>query len=128
MSEINHNSSRNHAATEAVLDSILTDLAALRTAIGAGFEASTVLDLGSLADGVGTTNTITVSGAALGDYALVSFGVDLVGFTVSAYVSAADTVGFRVQNESGSTVDLASTTVRARVMSKTAIAALTTTT
>jgi hypothetical protein len=31
---------------------------------------------------------------------------------VSGYVSAADTVKFRIQNESGSTADLASTTMR----------------
>jgi hypothetical protein len=41
-----------------------------------------------------------------------SLGVDLVGITVTGYVSAADTVKFRIQNESGSTVDLASSTLR----------------
>mgnify|MGYP006275356259 CR=1 FL=1 len=32
--------------------------------------------------------------------------------TVTGYVSAANTVKFRIQNESGSTVDLASSTMR----------------
>jgi hypothetical protein len=41
-----------------------------------------------------------------------SFGVDLQGMTVTAYVSAANTVSIRVQNESGSTIDLASTTIK----------------
>jgi hypothetical protein len=38
--------------------------------------------------------------------------VDLVGLTVTGYVSAANTVKFRIQNESGSgPVDLASATM-----------------
>ena len=71
------------------------------------------LNAGSLADGVGETDDVTVPGVALGDMVIgASLGVDLVGLTVTGYVSAADTVKFRVQNESGSTVDLASTTLR----------------
>jgi len=73
-------------------------------------------DTASLADGAGATTTVTVRGAALGDYALVSLGVSVQGLTVTAYVSAADTVAVRIQNESGATVDLASTTIRVRVM------------
>jgi hypothetical protein len=42
----------------------------------------------------------------------MSFGVDLAGMTVTAYVSAADTVTIRFQNESGGAVDLAATTVK----------------
>lgn len=76
---------------------------------------SATYDAASLADGAGATTTVTVTGAALGDYALVSFGVDLQGMTVTAYVSAADTVSVRIQNESGGAVDLASTTIRALV-------------
>jgi hypothetical protein len=71
------------------------------------------LDAGSLVDAAGETETIAVPGVALGDIVIgFSFGVDLVGITVTAYVSAANVVTIRVQNESGSTVDLASTTVR----------------
>ena len=71
------------------------------------------LNAGSLADGVGETDDVTVSGVALGDMVIgASLGVDLVGLTVTGYVSAADTVKFRIQNESGSTADLASTTLR----------------
>jgi len=36
----------------------------------------------------------------------------LVGLTVTGYVSAANTVKFRIQNESEATVDLASSTLR----------------
>lgn len=76
---------------------------------------SATYDAASLADGAGATGTVTVTGAALGDFANVSFGVDLQGITCTAYVSAANTVSFRLQNESGGAVDLASTTVRAMV-------------
>lgn len=71
------------------------------------------LDAGSLVDGAGETDDVTVSGVALGDMVIgASLGVDLVGLTVTGYVSAANTVKFRIQNESGSTVDLASATLR----------------
>lgn len=70
----------------------------------------------SLADGVGTTTTVTVAGAALGDFVdLLSFSLDLQGIIVTGYVSATDTVAVRFQNESGGTLDLASGTLTARV-------------
>ena len=70
------------------------------------------LDAGSLVDGAGETDDITIPGVALGDMVLgTSLAVDLVGLTVTGYVSAANTVKFRIQNESGSTVDLASATM-----------------
>jgi hypothetical protein len=70
------------------------------------------LNAGSLVDGAGETDDVTVPGVALGDMVLCSsLAVDLVGLTVTGYVSAANTIKFRVQNESGSTVDLASATM-----------------
>lgn len=77
---------------------------------------SATYDAANLADGAGATGTVTVTGAALGDFVVgLSFGVDLAGITCTAYVSAANTVSFRLQNESGGALDLASTTVRAVV-------------
>lgn len=74
------------------------------------------LDVASLADGVGATSTLTVLGVALGDQVLaISMGVDLQGITVTGYVSAANTVSIRFQNESAGTLDLASTTIRVLV-------------
>jgi hypothetical protein len=71
------------------------------------------LDAGSLVNGAGETDDVTVPGVALGDMVIgASLGVDLVGLTVTGYVSAANTVKFRIQNESGSTADLASSTLR----------------
>ena len=71
------------------------------------------LDSGNLIDQAGANDNVTVPGVALGDMVLgFSFGVDLAGMTVTAYISAADTVTIRVQNESGGTINLASTTIR----------------
>lgn len=77
------------------------------------WKVSCTLDAGSLVDGAGENDTVTVPGVALGDIVLgISFGVDMVGVMVHGYVSAANTVILRLQNESGGTVDLASNTVR----------------
>ncbi len=72
-------------------------------------------DFGSLVDGAGETTTVTVNGAVLGDLAAASLSVDLQGMTMTAWVSAANTVSVRLQNETGGTIDLASATLRARV-------------
>lgn len=78
-------------------------------------EGSATYDPISLVDGAGVTTTVTVTGAALGDYAEASFSLDLQGITLTAWVSASNTVSVRFQNESGGTLDLASGTLRARV-------------
>ena len=71
------------------------------------------LDAGSLVDGAGETDTVAVPGVALGDMVIgASLAVDVAGLIVTAYVSAANVVSIRFQNESGSTVDLASSTLR----------------
>ena len=81
------------------------------------WSVTATLNASSLLDAGGETNTIAVPGVALGDIVLnVSMGVDLAGLTVTPYVSAAGVVSIRFQNESGSTVDLASTTVRCVVV------------
>lgn len=72
-------------------------------------------DFGSLVDGAGETGSITVNGAEVGDMVLVSVGVDLVDMILTGYVQSANTVEYRLQNESTATVDLASTTVRVLV-------------
>lgn len=84
-------------------------------AVAEHYSGSATYDPASLADGVGATTTVTVTGAALGDYAEASFSLDLQGITVTSWVSADNTVSVRFQNESGGTLDLASGTLRARV-------------
>lgn len=78
-------------------------------------QGSTTYNPNSLADGVGETTTVTVAGAALGDFASASFANALQGITVTAWVSATDTVSVRFQNESGGLLDLASGVLLARV-------------
>jgi hypothetical protein len=81
--------------------------------------ASATYNPPSLADGVGTTTTVTVPGVQLGDYVLgVAFSLDLQGITVTGYVSAANTVSVRFQNESAGTLDLASGTLSVAVWRK----------
>ena len=78
---------------------------------------SATYDPGNLVDAAGVTTTVTVTGAALGDYvAGVSFSNDLQGITVTGWVSSTDTVSVRFQNETGGALDLASGTLRARVI------------
>ena len=110
-------------ATEDQLNALLTDITAVRAVLAGILTGSATYDTASLVDGAGATTTITVTGAVLGDFVLVSFGVDLQGISVTAYVSAADTVSVRIQNESGGTLDLASTTVRALVLPRTTFVA-----
>lgn len=79
--------------------------------------ASAVVDVASLADGAGATSSaITVTGAALGDFVLISCSLDIQGMTLTAWVSAANAVKFRMQNESGGTIDLASATFKVKVL------------
>lgn len=80
----------------------------------ANFNGSKTYDPPSLADGAGTSTTVTCTGAVLGDFAMASFSLDLQGITVTAYVSAADTVTVRFQNETGGILDLGSGTLRVR--------------
>ncbi len=72
---------------------------------------------GNLADGAGeTSGAITVAGAALGDFVLVSAPYDLQDCIATGYVQAADTVEIRLQNESTAVRDLADGLWRVRVV------------
>ena len=81
------------------------------------FTGSTTYDPPSLVDGAGTTTTISVTGVAVGDFARASFSLDTQGITITAWVSAVNTVSIRFQNESGSTLDIASGTLKVEVIS-----------
>jgi hypothetical protein len=73
-----------------------------------------VLTVG-LADAI---QTMTVTGAALGDSVIATFSLDLQGIELAAWVSAANTVSYQFRNPSGgpASVDLGSGTVRCRVV------------
>jgi hypothetical protein len=77
---------------------------------------SATWDPASVADGAQVTTTVTVTGAALGDFLeRISFSNSLGGLVLSGYVSATDTVTAVLSNASGGAVDLASGTVKAVV-------------
>jgi hypothetical protein len=75
---------------------------------------SATFDPANLADGAGETTTVTATGAALGDFASASFSLNTSGITITSWVSAADTVSVRLQNESGGSLDIGSGTLRVR--------------
>lgn len=100
-----------------ILNTIQDDLTNVRAPLAGLLRGSATYDAASLADGVGATTAVTVTGAALGDFVVgVSFSLDLQDIGVTAYVSAADTVEVRFQNEGAATVDLASGTIRVAVL------------
>jgi hypothetical protein len=78
-------------------------------------QGTVTYDPPSLGDGVGATTTVTVAGAALGDTAVASFSLATSGIIITAWVSAANTVSVRFQNESGGTLDIGSGTLKASV-------------
>lgn len=114
---------------EDAVNSLLVDVTAIRTTLAGIKSGSATYDLASLVDGAGATTTVTVTGAALGDFALVSHTLDLQGITCTAWVSATNTVSVRFQNETTGTLDIASGTIRACILPSTftAPASLTTT-
>lgn len=82
------------------------------------FIGSKTYDPPNLAAGIGATTTITITGAVVGDYVVVSFSNDLQGIVLTGYVSAVDTVSVRFQNSTAGAIDLASGTLRARIIRK----------
>ena len=80
------------------------------------FEVRATINADDIADGAGDNDTIAVPGVALGDMVIgLSLGVDIAGLTVTAWVSGANTVTVRFQNESGGSVNLAETTIKVLV-------------
>lgn len=78
---------------------------------------TTTFDPASLLTYTGTTSSaITVTGAALGDYVLVSAPYDQAGIIANGYVTAADTVKITVFNATAGTVDLASGTWKIKLL------------
>ena len=79
------------------------------------WSVTATLDSASVASGAAgaATDTITVAGVALGDMVIaMSVGVSEAGVVRRAYVSAANTVIVATDNLTGSSVDLASTTIK----------------
>lgn len=81
-----------------------------------GMSASATWNPGSIADGDEEAVNVTVPGAALGDFAFASFSVDVADLVLDANVTAANTVTAVLANNTGGAVDLASGTLRVKVV------------
>lgn len=84
--------------------------------VGRDLDGSATWDPGNIADGNEEAQDITVTGAALGDFVLVSFSLDVTDLVLTGCVTAANTVTASLSNNTGGAIDLSSGTVRARVM------------
>lgn len=83
------------------------------------YTGSATYDAPSIAAGATTTTTVTVTGAAMGDFVdRISLGVSAAGLILSGYVSAANTVTVQLYNPTAGAVDLASTTLAVEVKRK----------
>ena len=82
------------------------------------FASATWADPASIADGDELAKEVTVTGAALGDFAIASFSLDVADLVLDAQVTAADTVTCVLANNTGSGVDLAEGIVYVRVFRK----------
>lgn len=78
--------------------------------------ASATFDPPNVVVASSVTTTVNAPGAALGDFALVSFSLSAGGLTITAYVSAADTVTVVFFNGTASDVNLGSGTLRVKVL------------
>lgn len=87
-----------------------------KVAFDGWLRGSTTLDPASLAAGATQTSTVTVTGAATGDYAIAQFGGVDAGIEWSAQVTSANTVTVRQRNNTGGSIDLGSSTIRVAVM------------
>lgn len=83
-------------------------------------QATQTFDPASLALNAATAiQTVTVTGAVLGNFVDASFSLDLAGIAIRAWVSAADTVKYYFVNEAGANpLDLGSGTVTVLVCAK----------
>lgn len=85
--------------------------------LGVGQAATTTTwDPGSIASGSEEVKEVTVSGAALGDFVLVSFSLDVADLTLTAQVTAANTVTAQLSNNTGAAVNLGSGTLKVLVL------------
>tara|TARA_R110000772_G_scaffold68760_1_gene152347 strand:+ start:962 stop:3292 length:2331 start_codon:yes stop_codon:yes gene_type:complete len=76
-------------------------------------------DAPSVASGASTSTTVTVTGAALGDYAEASFSSGaLAGLVVTAWVSSANTVTVNLFNSAVGAIDLSNQSLRVKSVSK----------
>ena len=83
-----------------------------------GLSGSVTWDPGSIANGAEEAKEVTVTNAALGDFAIASFSLDVTDLILDAQVTAANTVTCVLANNTGGALDLAEGTLRVKVIKK----------
>ncbi|MCK5601645.1 hypothetical protein KAR91_07250 [Candidatus Pacearchaeota archaeon] len=81
----------------------------------AGLTGSATWNPGAIGDGNEEAKEVTVTGAALGDFAKASFSLDVADLVLDAQVTAANTVTCILANNTGASVNLLSGTVYVKV-------------
>lgn len=100
------------------MEDIYSDMAS-RVNRNMGYDGSETWNPGNVADGEMVSQEVTVTGAVLGDFAMASFSLDISDLVLDANVTADDTVTVTLTNDGiGAGVNLASGTLRARVLKK----------
>jgi len=84
-------------------------------ALNAYLQGSETKDWGSIDDGNEETEDVTVTGAALGDYAVATMSIDVTDLTITASVTASNVATVVLGNFTGSAVDLGSGTLTVKV-------------
>lgn len=87
-------------------------------AIEAILYAEKIFDPPSLNDGDGHTESVTVTGARLGDFVLPSWQGNTQELFLNGHVTSSDTVEVRFQNETGVTVNLSINRLRVMVFKR----------
>jgi len=109
-------SSDAHELVDVAVATALTKLgltataAEINTVCDGVLTGSATWDPGSLIDGAQESKDFTVTGAALGDFVLVGAGIDVTDIIVAGVVSATNTVTVTMANETGGTLDIATST------------------
>ena len=81
-----------------------------------GMSVETTWNPASVADGDMVSVDVTVPDAKLGDFAMASCAVDVIDAQITAAVTAANTVTVTLSNSTNGAVDLASHTLRVKVI------------
>jgi len=84
-------------------------------ALNAYLQGSETKDWGSIADGNEETEDLTVTGAALGDYAVATMSIDVTDLTITASVTASNVATVVLGNFTGGAIDLGSGTLTVKV-------------
>ena len=84
-------------------------------AINAYLQGSETKDWGNIADGDEEAEEVTVTGAALGDYAVATMSIDVTDLTITASVTASNAVTVVLGNFTGGAINLGSGTLTVKV-------------